>query len=141
MHIKELYQELIIDHGTSPRNFKILECANYQANGYNPLCGDNIKIFLLITNNLIKEITFHGSGCAISIASASIMTDLLINKSIDEANSLFKEFINLLTINDYQPNNINTTKILALSGIKKFPGRIKCATLAWHTFQSAINKH
>lgn len=156
--MNELYQELIIDHGTNPRNFVVLENANFEADAYNPLCGDQIKLFLLVKDQKIIQATFQGHGCAISTASASIMTELLVNKNILDALKLYKNFINILT-NDFK-NDINLNvqfptinhdlssnvdeqlpkKLLALLGVKNYPARVKCATLAWHTLDSALNE-
>lgn len=135
MNLDNLYQELIIDHGTQPRNFHDLPNANHDAEGFNPLCGDKVHIYLLLENNVIKDISFMGKGCAISTASASIMTDAVKGKSLAEANSLFKQFQELLTTEKEVPSTLG--KLTALAGVKKYPSRVKCATLAWHTLQEA----
>ncbi len=147
MSINDLYQELIIDHGTCPRNFSLLENANKHAEGYNPLCGDKIILFLLIRDNQIIQATFQGHGCAISTASASIMTEILVSKTVQEASQLFCDFTNVITESNQQeriqsPNPIFRLpdKLLALAGVKNYPSRVKCATLAWHTLQSALTK-
>lgn len=142
--MNDLYQELIIDHGTAPRNFVILENPSYTAEAYNPLCGDQITLFLLTKEQIITKVTFQGHGCAISTASASIMTELLIGKTIIEALELFKDFINILSdnkeaIKSTTKNNKLPEKLLALLGVKNYPARVKCATLAWHTLNSALN--
>ena len=146
MSINDLYQELIIDHGTCPRNFAYLEDANAKAESYNPLCGDKVILFLSIKDNRIIQATFQGHGCAISTASASIMTEVLIGKTTEEALQLFIDFtntvINTNTSNNHQepPStpSILPDKLLALTGVKNYPSRVKCATLAWHTLQSAL---
>lgn len=142
--MNDLYQELIIDHGTAPRNFAIVENPSYTAEAYNPLCGDQITLFLVIKEQIITKVTFQGHGCAISTASASIMTELLLGKTIIEALELFKDFINILTdnkeaIKSTTNNNKLPEKLLALLGVKNYPARVKCATLAWHTLNSALN--
>lgn len=138
MDLDNLYQELIIDHGTEPRNHHVLENANYDAEGYNPLCGDKVHLYLHLDNNVITDISFIGKGCAISTASASIMTEVLKGKTVAEAVDLFKQFQHLLTSEDPAPDTLG--KLSALTGVRKFPSRVKCATLAWHTLQQALNK-
>ena len=135
MNINELYKEIIIDHGTNPRNYKILTSSNYKYKGFNPICGDSIHIYINIKNNIINNISFQGKGCAISIASASIMTEEFINKYINQAINLYNVFQKCLN-ND--SDIIINEKLRALSTIKNFPSRIKCATLAWYTFKTAI---
>lgn len=138
MELENLYQELIIDHGTEPRNHYVLPNATCNAEGYNPLCGDKIHIYLYVVKNVIEDISFIGKGCAISTASASIMTETLKGKTLEQAAELFKQFQHLLTSEDEAPASIG--KLVALVGVKKFPSRIKCATLAWHTLQQALAK-
>jgi nitrogen fixation protein NifU and related proteins len=135
--ITELYQELIIDHGTKPRNFCALTNANYFAEGFNPLCGDKIKLYLLIENDIVLKATFEGVGCAISTASASIMTEMLPGKTTSEALDLFAKFKTLIT-NEEQNQTKDLGKLLALASVKNFPSRVKCATLSWHTLDAAI---
>src|SRR5581483_7446249 len=132
------YQELIIDHGTEPRNHHALDNATCDAEGFNPLCGDKVHIYLHLENQVIADISFIGKGCAISTASASIMTEVLKGKTLAQANVLFKEFQHLLTSEDPAPDDLG--KLAALSGVRKFPSRVKCATLAWHTMQEALKK-
>lgn len=138
MDIQDLYQELIIDHGTHPRNCCELIHANGVAEGYNPLCGDKIKVYLHIENERIKNASFTGNGCAISMASASLMIEALIGKITTEALALSSSFKQLMTID--HANVPNMGKLAALSGVKAFPARVKCATLAWHTLQAAIEQ-
>ena len=132
---KDLYQQLIIDHNQSPRNFRKLENANHCADGYNPLCGDEITVTLIEKEGIIEDIAFIGSGCAISKASASIMTSTLKGMTVKEGNALFEKFHNLATTGK---NNGDLGKISVLAGVYKYPSRVKCATLAWHTFQGAL---
>lgn len=138
MDLDNLYQELIIDHGTSPHNFHTLENANHNAEGFNPLCGDRVHIYVLLEKNVIKDISFVGKGCAISTASASIMTDAVKGKTLAEVQSLFKQFQDLLTTDQPTPNTLG--KLVALAGVKKYPSRVKCATLAWHTLHDACKE-
>jgi len=133
--IEDLYQQLILDHNASPKNYKKLSNPSHQANGYNPLCGDNITIYLQIENNIIKDISFISEGCAISKASASIMTEELKEKTIDIAQITFNKVHKFFTTNI---GTIDNNKLLAFSGVKKFPMRVKCATLAWHIFKAAL---
>jgi nitrogen fixation protein NifU and related proteins len=138
--LRELYQQVILDHNKSPRNFRKLDNANYEAEGYNPLCGDHLKVYLVVNeNNVIEEATFMGDGCAISKASASMMTATLKGKSVDEAKALFEQFQKLVKreldpVND--PHQLG--KLTVFSGIWKYPSRVKCAILAWHTMKGAL---
>lgn len=137
--LQSLYQELILDHGTEPRNCHALEHANGVAEGINPLCGDTVKIYLQMENDRVKKVSFQGSGCAISVASASLMTELFAGKSVNEVKSLCASFKQLLT----QPEETETLelgKALALTGVRAFPSRVKCATLAWHTALAALKQ-
>lgn len=138
IELKELYQELIIDHGTQPRNHGQLTDANYTAEGFNPLCGDKIKLYLFIQENIVLKAAFEGAGCAISTASASIMTEMLIGKTITEALDLFNKFKELIT-SDNGNHDAKLGKLLALAGVKNFPSRVKCATLSWHTLDAALH--
>jgi nitrogen fixation protein NifU and related proteins len=137
--LRELYQELIIDHSKRPRNFRVLEGANRKSEGYNPLCGDKITVFLELENDRVKNIGFQGSGCAISTASASVMTESLKGKTLAEAETLFQVFHQLVT---GKPPAAGKTpelgKLVAFSGVSDFPARVKCATLAWHTLHAAL---
>lgn len=133
--IDDLYQELIIDHGTEPRNFNILSECSHKASGNNPLCGDQLEVFLKVSGNIIEDISFKGTGCAISMASSSIMTEELKGKTIEEAMALFNGFVQTLTT-EQSPESL-PIKIQALTGVRKYPMRVKCATLAWHTLKSA----
>lgn len=142
MDINNLYQELIIDHGTCPRNFSSLPNPTVQEEGFNPLCGDQIILFLVINENIITQASFQGHGCAISTASASIMTENLIGTTIDEATKLVENFTNLL-INPNDNESLQSkipAKLVALISVKNYPSRVKCATLAWHTLEAALKK-
>lgn len=139
--LRDLYQQVILDHNKSPRNFKILESANRTAEGYNPLCGDKINIFLEIENDVIKDISFQGSGCAISKASASLMSTVVKGKPVDEAKKLFEKFHELITGKLNEVDSIEELgKLAVLAGVKEFPIRVKCASLAWHTMINALKK-
>jgi nitrogen fixation protein NifU and related proteins len=138
--INDLYQELILDHNAHPHNYGELKGANYQAHGHNPLCGDDVEIYLLIKNDCIVDICFIGHGCAISKSSASIMTDELKGKSLTEAQAIFHVFHELLTVEDSSKLDKNVLgKASVFLGVKQFPMRVKCATLAWHTLIAALN--
>lgn len=137
MDLDNLYQELIIDHGTEPRNHKILSIANHDAEGFNPLCGDKLHVYVLVENNIITDISCVSKGCAISTASGSIMTEILKGKTMEQAQELFKQFHHLLTSDEPAPATLG--KLAALTGVRQFPSRVKCATLAWHTFNNALS--
>ena len=137
--LSELYQQVILDHNKKPRNFRKLDSANHKAEGYNPLCGDQLIVYLQLENDAVKEISFEGSGCAISKAAASMMTQAVKGKTKQEAEGLFAEFHKMVTGElDAQntPNQLGNLRIF--SGVREFPVRVKCATLAWHTMQAAL---
>ncbi len=137
--LDELYQEVILDHNKSPRNFRAIVDANRKAEGYNPLCGDQVTIYLKMEEGKIKDISFQGSGCAISKASASLMTAELKGKSAAEAQRLFDSVHQMLTGERHeQKDGQELGKLAILSGVCKFPARVKCASLAWHTVKSAL---
>jgi nitrogen fixation NifU-like protein len=139
--LRELYQEMILDHGRHPRNCCTMSQANRQAEGFNQLCGDRITLYLEIENNRIKNISFTGSGCAISMASASLMSEILKGKNEEEANLFFKCFHSLLTDEKKNATVIKDfEKLLVFSGVKHYPARVKCATLAWHTLHAALRQ-
>ena len=143
MNLKELYQEIILDHGKNPRNLRKTENFNKDAKGHNPLCGDKVHVFLKLNENKkIEDISFEGSGCAISMASASIMTDLVKDKEEKEVRNLIKDFLDMIKekpeLVTKSLSNDEKTKLMSLSGVKQYPMRVKCATLAWHTLISAI---
>ncbi|NBX73768.1 MAG: SUF system NifU family Fe-S cluster assembly protein [Alphaproteobacteria bacterium] len=142
MDVRELYQELILDHGKRPRNFRVLNAATHTAHGHNPLCGDKLVLHLVLDDGgKITDAAFQGAGCAISVASASMMTELLKNKTRDEAQKLFTYFHALATGETtpaFPLNDTDTARLQALSGVRNFPVRVKCATLAWHTLKAAL---
>lgn len=136
--LRELYQQVIIDHGRNPRNFGRLDQANHVKEGYNPLCGDRLTVYLLEDGGLVKDASFEGSGCAISIASASLMIEMLKGKTIDEVKYLFEHFHNLITgASEMAEEKLG--KLAVLAGVSEYPMRVKCATLCWHTTLAAIN--
>ena len=144
MELKELYQEIILDHGKNPRNLRRTENFNKDAKGYNPLCGDKVHIYLkLDEQKKVQDISFEGQGCAISMASASIMTDLVKGKEEHEVKEIVEDFLEMIKEKDHLNNKIlednEKTKLMSLSGVKKYPMRVKCATLSWHTLTSAID--
>ena len=143
MDLKQLYQDIVLEHGKSPRNFGKCEKYTHQAKGHNPLCGDQVQVYLKLNKDKkVENLTFEGSGCAISIASTSIMTELVKGKSIEIVKKIVIDFLNMIKntskINSNDLNEDQKTKIMSLSGVKQFPMRVKCATLAWHTLTSAI---
>ncbi len=144
MDLKELYQEIILDHGKNPRNLRKTENFNKDAKGHNPLCGDNVHIYLKLNENKkVEDISFEGHGCAISMASASIMTDLVKGKEEAEVKEIVNDFLDMIKEKEELQNKIlnedEKTKLMCLSGVKQYPMRVKCATLSWHTLTSAID--
>ena len=144
MNLKELYQDIILEHGKSPRNFWKCSGYNHNAKGHNPLCGDEVHVYLKLNKEkMVEELTFEGSGCAISIASTSIMTELVKGKSFLAAKKIVDEFLNMIKtgckIETKYLDEDQKIKIMSLSGVKQYPMRVKCATLAWHTLTSAID--
>ncbi|MCC6751933.1 MAG: SUF system NifU family Fe-S cluster assembly protein [Deltaproteobacteria bacterium] len=143
--LRDLYQEMILDHNKRPRNYRALECATCHADGYNPLCGDQVTIYLDLEGGVVKDIGFVGSGCAISKASASMMTESLKGKTLAEVEDLFERFHQLVTGEpcksceraEAQPH-VDLGKLEAFSGVSEYPARVKCATLPWHTLQAAL---
>ena len=145
MDLKQLYQDIILEHGKSPRNLGKCEGYNHEAKGYNPLCGDKVHVYLKLDNGKkVESLTFEGEGCAISLASASIMTELVKGKSFEEAKEIMNAFINMIkNTSEIQSNHLDEdqkTRLMSLSGVKQFPMRVKCATLSWHTLNSAIKR-
>lgn len=137
--IRELYQQVILDHNKDPRNFGKLENATHIAHGHNPLCGDKIDLYLKIENGKIEDVRFNGSGCAISKASSSIMTTILKGKTIEEAKELFEKFHKAVTSDlDENIDTIDLGKLAVFCGVREFPARIKCASLPWHTMMNAL---
>ncbi len=137
--LKSLYQEVLLDHSKRPRNFRPMDGANHHAEGYNPLCGDKVTIFLKMEGERIQDVSFQGSGCAISTASASILTETLRGKTREEAEHLFEAFHRMVTGKDADPAGAPPMgKLAVFVGVTEFPLRVKCATLAWHTLRSAL---
>jgi nitrogen fixation NifU-like protein len=137
--LRDLYQELILDHSRRPRNRRRMDDADRRAEGYNPLCGDRVTIFLKLDGDIVKEATFEGTGCAISTASASMMTESLKGKTLSEAKELFRKFHHLVTGDPVETDSgPGLGKLEVFSGVCQYPARVKCATLAWHTLEAAI---
>jgi nitrogen fixation NifU-like protein len=134
--VDDLYQEIILDHSKRPRNFHSMENADRRADGYNPLCGDKLKLFLKMDGDVVREASFTGAGCAISTASASLMTESLKGKTREQALSLLDEFHQLLTTETQAAKDLGKLKVFC--GVREYPARVKCATLAWHTLKSAL---
>ena len=146
MNLKELYQEIILEHGKNPKNYKKLDNFNRDAQGNNPLCGDNVHVYLKINNQRkVEDISFEGSGCAITMASSSIMTDLIKGRSDNEAKEIIEDFLGMIKENPELKTNLlkedDKTKLMCLSGVKQYPMRVKCATLSWHTLVSAMQNN
>ena len=139
-HLRELYQQVILDHNQYPKNFKKLDNATCHSEGYNPLCGDRISLAVELAGNIIQDIGFQGSGCAISKASASILTTMCKGKTIQEAEKLFNMFQNVITRDvGTDVDDMELGKLIVFAGVRQFPMRVKCATLAWHTLQAALH--
>ena len=135
---RELYQQLILDHNQNPRNFKELQQATHSCDGHNPLCGDEVTIYLQVADDVIKDISFTGSGCAISKASTSIMTTILKGKTVVEARDIFDQFHRMVTKGE--PISGEVGKLVVLAGVHKFPSRVKCAMLGWHTAMASLKE-
>ena len=143
MDLKQLYQDIILEHGKNPRNLGKCKEYSHEASGYNPLCGDKVHVYLkLDSKKKVESLTFEGEGCAISLASASIMTELVKGKSFEETKEIMNAFLNMIkNTSEIQSNHLDDdqkTKLMSLSGVKEFPMRVKCATLSWHTLASAL---
>ena len=138
--LRDLYQEVILDHNKNPRHFGVLQSANRKGDGKNPLCGDHYTVYLLVEDSVIKDLSFEGSGCAISKASASVMSETLIGKSVAEAEELFELFQKLVRGELDPVQHLDELgKLAAFSGVSEFPVRVKCATIAWHALHSALH--
>ena len=140
--LRDLYQQVILDHNRKPRNFRVLESANRTAEGYNPLCGDQMKLYLDVQDGVIKDAAFQGKGCAISKASASLMTSAVIGKPVDEAEALFRRIHAMLTsdvTSTAESSGDGLGKLAVFEGVREFPSRIKCASLPWHTLRAALS--
>ncbi|MDZ5649932.1 Fe-S cluster assembly sulfur transfer protein SufU [Nitrospirillum sp. BR 11828] len=142
MDLRDLYQDIILDHGRSPRNFRVLAAPSHFAHGHNPLCGDKVTIFLRLEGDRIVDVSFEGKGCAISTASASLMTEVVLNKTLAEAEALFGHFHGTVTSDTASglPDALveEGERLQPLAGVKAYPARVKCATLAWHTLEAAL---
>jgi nitrogen fixation NifU-like protein len=136
--LSDLYQEVILDHNRRPRNFHAITEASHSAEGYNPLCGDRLTLYLKVNGDTIEDVSFEGAGCAISKASASMMTDALKGRSLAEATALFDRFHRMVTTPPSEPVE-DMGKLSALAGVREFPVRVKCASLAWHTLKAALS--
>ncbi|MBA2654219.1 MAG: SUF system NifU family Fe-S cluster assembly protein [Gammaproteobacteria bacterium] len=139
--LRELYQSLILDHGRRPRNFSVLVDAHRIKEGFNPLCGDRLTFYIKLKADVVDEITFQGSGCAISMASASLMTDFLKGKSSEEIKEIFLRFHEMVTESAENKDFSHLGKLEVLKGVLEFPARVKCATLAWHTLMGALENN
>ena len=137
--LNELYQEVILDHNKRPRNFRSIEPASHRAEGHNPLCGDRLSLYLQVSGGTIDDVAFQGSGCAISKASASLMTDAVKGQSVESAHALFARFHAMVTTPPDQPVE-DLGKLSVLAGVREFPVRVKCASLCWHTLKAALNQ-
>lgn len=136
--LRDLYQEVIFDHNRNPRNFRVIEDADRKVEGFNPLCGDRLTLYLKMDGDVIVDASFQGSGCAISTASVSLMTEIVKGKTEAEAEALFKTFHEMTTGKDEQVNLEAVGKLAVLAGVREYPARVKCATLAWHTLDAAL---
>lgn len=137
--LSDLYQEVILDHNRRPRNFRAIESPSHHAEGYNPLCGDRLNLYVQVKDGVIQDLAFQGSGCAISKASASLMTDALKGRTVEEARELFQRFHQVVTTPPDQPVE-DLGKLSVLAGVREFPVRVKCASLAWHTLKAALER-
>jgi nitrogen fixation NifU-like protein len=138
MDIKELYRDVILDHNRQPRNFGRLDPADAAADGHNPLCGDRLHVTVRKDSTRLNDLRFDGQGCAISVASASLMCEAVKGKALDEIDVLYRDIHRLLTLHDYHPSR-DLGKLAALSGVREFPARVKCASLCWHTLHAALS--
>ena len=137
--LNDLYQEVILDHNKRPRNFRKIEPASHHAEGHNPLCGDRLALYVQVTGETIEDVAFQGSGCAISKASASLMTDAIKGQTVEAANALFQRFHSMVTTPPDQPVE-DMGKLSVLAGVREFPVRVKCASLCWHTLKAALDR-
>jgi nitrogen fixation protein NifU and related proteins len=140
MDLKDLYRDVIVDHNRQPRNFREIPDADRRADGFNPLCGDKLTVYVKLDGDRIADVSFNGSGCAISIASASLLTESVKGRTIAEAEGLFSQMHRLLTRDDVDIDLSSLGKLGALSGVREFPARVKCASLCWHTLDAALHQ-
>ncbi len=140
MDLKDLYRDIIVDHNRHPRNYREMPDADRRADGHNPLCGDRLTVFVKLDGERIADVSFHGSGCAISVASASLLTESVKGRSVAEAEQLFGRMHDLLTRDDADVDAATLGKLGALSGVREFPARVKCASLCWHTLEAALHQ-
>lgn len=140
MDLKDLYRDVIVDHNRNPRNFRPMPDADAHAEGFNPLCGDRLTLYVKLDGSTIRDVAFQGSGCAISVASASLLTECVKGKTVSEAERLFASMHDLLTRDDSTVDVAGLGKLGALSGVREFPARVKCASLCWHTLDAALHR-
>ena len=140
MDLKDLYRDVIVDHNRNPRNFRPMPDADAHAEGFNPLCGDRLTLYVKLEGNAIRDVAFQGSGCAISVASASLLTESVKGKTVPEVERLFASMHELLTRDDSTVDVASLGKLGALSGVREFPARVKCASLCWHTLDAALHR-
>lgn len=140
MDLKDLYRDVIVDHNRNPRNFRPMPDADAHAEGFNPLCGDRLTLYVKLDGNTIRDVAFQGSGCAISVASASLLTECVKGRTVPEAERLFASMHDLLTRDDSTVDVASLGKLGALSGVREFPARVKCASLCWHTLDAALHR-
>ena len=140
MDLKDLYRDVIVDHNRHPRNFREMPDADRHADGYNPLCGDKLTVYVRLDGERIADVSFHGSGCAISVASASLLTESVKGKTVPEAERLFRSMHDMLTNDGTTVDVASLGKLGALSGVREFPARVKCASLCWHTLDAALHQ-
>jgi len=140
MDLKDLYRDVIVDHNRNPRNFRAMPDADRHAEGFNPLCGDRLTLYVRLDGDRVADVSFQGSGCAISVASASLLTDAVRGRTVAEAEQLFRSVHEMLTLEDATPDLASLGKLGALSGVREFPARVKCASLCWHTLDAALHQ-
>jgi len=140
MDLKDLYRDVIVDHNRNPRNFRPMPDAHRHAEGFNPLCGDRLTLYVKLVGDRIEDVSFQGSGCAISVASASLLTESVKGRTVPEAERLFASMHQLLTRDDAAVDPAALGKLAALSGVREFPARVKCASLCWHTLDAALHR-
>jgi nitrogen fixation protein NifU and related proteins len=140
MDLKDLYRDVIVDHNRNPRNFRAMPHADRKAEGFNPLCGDRLTLYVKIENDRVADVSFDGSGCAISVASASLLTESVKGRTVRQAEELFETMHDLLTKQDIAVDLPALGKLGALSGVREFPARVKCASLCWHTLDAALHQ-